>query len=122
LLKDAGRGLLHLSSQILAEFYSTVTSPKRVTAPYSPPKAIEFIETLLSYEHVVILPISHDVPSRWIALLKIVEVRGPRIFDLQIAATMLAHGVTKLFTYNGTDFKDLAEIQTAEPETSSSKA
>jgi predicted nucleic acid-binding protein len=46
LLKDAGRGALHISSQILAEFYSTVTSPKRVTSPYSPSEAVDFIETL----------------------------------------------------------------------------
>ena len=45
LLKDAGRGPLHLSPQVLAEFYSTVTNSKRVTVPYSPPEAIEFIET-----------------------------------------------------------------------------
>jgi predicted nucleic acid-binding protein len=57
------------------------------------------------------------VPSRWISLLKAAKVTGPRVFDLQIAATMLAHGVTKLFTYNGNDFKDVAEIETAEPET-----
>ncbi len=62
-----------------------------VTVPYSPP-AIEFIETLLSYEH------------------------GPQVFDLQIAATMLTHGLTKLFTYNGADFKGVAEIRTSEPE------
>jgi predicted nucleic acid-binding protein len=96
LLKDADRGVLHLSPQILAEFYSTVTSPKRVTIPYSPAEAIEFIETLLSYEHVVILPISKEVPFGWITLLKATEVRGPHVFDLQIAATMLAHGVMKL--------------------------
>jgi len=116
LLKDTGRGRLHLSPQILAEFYSTVTNPKRVTVPYSPPEAIEFIETLLSYEHVVILPISQDVPVRWISLLKAVQVKGPQVFDLQIAATMLTHGLTKLFTYNGADFKGVAEIQTSEPE------
>lgn len=87
-----------------------------MTAPYSPAEAIEFIETLLGYEHVVVLPISPDVPSRWIALLKTTEVRGPQIFDFQIAATMLVHGVTKLFTYNGSDFKDLADIETLEPE------
>ncbi len=92
LLKDTGRGALHLSPQILAEFYSTVTNPKRVTVPYSPPEAIEFIETLLSYEH------------------------GPQVFDLQIAATMLTNGLTKLFTYNGADFKGVNEIQTSEPE------
>ncbi len=117
LLKDARRGVLHLSPQILAEFYSTVTSPKRVTEPYSPLEAIEFIETLLSYEHVVVLPISQDVPSRWISLLKIAEVRGPHVFDLQIAATMLAHGLRKLVTYNGQDFKNVSEVQVSEPET-----
>ena len=116
LLKDAGRGAMHISPQILAEFYSTITSPKRVTAPYSPSEAIDFIETLLSYDHVVILPINQDVPSPWISLLKATEVRGPHVFDLQIAATMLAHGVTNLVTYNGTDFRDVAEIQTSEPE------
>ena len=66
----------------------------------------------------MILPISQDVPARWVALLKAVPVRGPHVFDLQIAATMLAHGVTKLFTYNSADFKDVVEIQTEEPEPS----
>jgi uncharacterized protein len=93
-LKGDSRGLLHLSPQILTEFYSIVTSSKRVTAPYSPAEAIEFIEALLGYEHVVVLPISPDVPARWMAFLKTVEVRGPHIFDLQIAATMLVNGVT----------------------------
>lgn len=57
LLINAARGVLHISPQILAEFYSTITSPKRVTAPYTPAEAIEFMETLLGYEHVVVLPI-----------------------------------------------------------------
>lgn len=108
LLKDPSRGLLHLSPQILTEFYSTVTNRKRVTTPYSPPEAIEFIETLLTYEPIVILPISQDVPARLISLLRAIEVKGPHVFDLQIAATMLTHGVKKLFTYNETDFKDVA--------------
>ena len=29
---------------------------------------------------------------------------------------MLVHGVTKLFTYNGSDFKGLGEIEALEPE------
>ena len=86
LLKNGGNRLLHISQQILAEFYSTVTNPKRVTAPYTPAEAIEFIETLLSYEHILLLPISQDVPLRWIEILKTVEVRGAHIFDFQIAA------------------------------------
>ena len=47
LLKDSGGGELRISRQIPTEFYSTITSPKRVTAPYAPLKAVEFMETLL---------------------------------------------------------------------------
>jgi predicted nucleic acid-binding protein len=47
LLKDSSRGTLHISPRILTEFYSTITSPKRVTAPHEPLEAVEFMETLL---------------------------------------------------------------------------
>ena len=113
LLKDSSRGTLHISPQILTEFYSTITSRKRVTAPFAPLEAVEFIETLLEYEHVLVLAISQDVPRRLLALLK--TVRGPDVFDLQIVATMLAHGVTKLFTYNGADFQQFPDIELFEP-------
>jgi predicted nucleic acid-binding protein len=52
---------------------------------------------------------------RWVLLLKRTELRGPRIFDVQIAATMLSHGLKKLATYNGKDFKLTDEIQIIEP-------
>ena len=107
--------VLYLSQQILAEFYSTVTSPKRVTAAITSAEAIEFIETLTAYKHIVILPISADVHNRWLSLLKRRAVRGPIVFDFQIAATMLAHGVTKLITFNGVDFKGIAKIEILEP-------
>jgi len=114
LLQGGGGGLLSLSPQILAEFYSTVTSPKRVSAPYSPLEAVEFIETLLAYEHVVVVSIPSDVPGRWMSLLKIKDVRGPQVFDLQIAATMLAHGIKELLTFNGMDFRNITEIHAVE--------
>jgi hypothetical protein len=34
--------MLYISTQILAEFYSTITSSKRATNPYAPMEAIEF--------------------------------------------------------------------------------
>jgi len=52
LLRTPDSGRLNISPQILAEFYSTITSPKRVTAPFTPSEAIEFIETLPGYEHI----------------------------------------------------------------------
>jgi predicted nucleic acid-binding protein len=115
LLKDSGGGTLHISPQILAEFYSIITSAKRVTAPYAPLEAVEFMETLLEYEHVPVLPISEDVPARLLALLRTNQVRGPHVFDLPVVATMLAHGVTKLFPYNGSDFKQFPDVELFEP-------
>ena len=76
---------------------------------------------LLDYEHIVLLPITQEVSTRWLSLLKRVEIRGAQIFVLQIAATMLAHGVTTLLTYNGTDFEDVVEVNAAEPPSDLSK-
>jgi hypothetical protein len=55
LLKNSRIGMPYISAQILAECYSTITSPKRVTAPYAQVEAVEFIEKLLEYEHVTVL-------------------------------------------------------------------
>jgi len=115
LLMDSGQGILYISPQIVTEFYSTITSSKRVTEPYLPLEAIAFLETLLAYEHISVLAITPGIPARLFELLRNRDVRGPHVFDLQIAATMLAHGVTKLFTYNGADFKQLPDIEVVDP-------
>jgi hypothetical protein len=48
-------------------------------------------------------------------LLRNRDIRGPHVFDLQIAATINAHGVTRLFTYSGTDFKQLPDLEDLDP-------
>jgi predicted nucleic acid-binding protein len=98
LLKDSSRGMLHISPQSLTEFYSTITSSKRVTAPYAPVEAVEFIETLLEYEHVFVLPISQDVPSRLLALLW-TNSEGPTRIRPADRSGNARPRVTKLFTY-----------------------
>jgi predicted nucleic acid-binding protein len=88
---------------------------RRVTAPYSPREAVRFIEILLAPIHIFVIPISRDIPGRLFTMIKASPVRGPHVFDLQIIATMLAHGVTKLFTYNGADFKQFKGLELFEP-------
>ncbi len=52
LLQD-GYGLrLCVSPQVLSEFYSVITNAKRVTDPFTPTEATEFIRTLLGNQHV----------------------------------------------------------------------
>jgi predicted nucleic acid-binding protein len=42
-------------------------------------------------------------------------MKGPHVFDLQIVATMLAHGVNKIFTYNECDFRQFMVLEVMEP-------
>lgn len=115
LLTDETGETLFVSSQILTEFYSVITSSRKVTSPLTPEAAADFIEVLLSSSHVVLVPILADVSTRLLSLLRRHPVRGARIFDFQIAATMLALGITKLLTFNGRDFTSIIEIATFEP-------
>jgi predicted nucleic acid-binding protein len=108
--------VLFLSHQILAEFYATVTNPKPVSTPLTSVNAIGYIEALLRSPRTILLPIPAEVSPHWLMLLKRSGVLGQRVFDFQIAATMLAHGVDTLATYNWSDFKDIAEIEIFEPE------
>jgi len=57
-------------------------------------EALEFIDPLLGYEHVVLLPVSHEVATRLVSLLKTAAIKGPRV---------------------GTDFKEFSDIETLEP-------
>ena len=62
---------------------------------------------------VLALPV--DVVDRWLALLEQHPVRRKKIFDLQLAATMLANGVKTIYTFNVKDFIPFAELKVLEP-------
>ncbi|MBM3239301.1 type II toxin-antitoxin system VapC family toxin [Candidatus Poribacteria bacterium] len=44
-------------------------------------------------------------------LVRCYQVRGKNTHDTNIVATMLAHGVTRLVTYNFDDFRRFQEIK-----------
>ena len=48
-------------------------------------------------------------------MLKLQGVKGPEVFDVQIAAAMLVHGIAKICTYNAADFRRFSELQIFEP-------
>ncbi|MDR3674416.1 MAG: hypothetical protein P4N24_02925 [Acidobacteriota bacterium] len=96
------------ASQILCEFYSIVTNARRVPKPRSPADALSAISGLLSFLHVLPIPV-HTVEG-WIGLLRRRPVTGGDIFDLQIVATMKANGVQRICTYNAEDFEVFPEL------------
>jgi len=115
LLQSASEGstTLYVTSQILCEFYSVVTNAKRVSNPRSPADALATISQFLRFLQV--LPIPPHAVELWLDLLRRHPVSGPKIFDLQIAATMQANGIQRIYTFNTNDFQALSEFSVLTP-------
>jgi hypothetical protein len=56
-----------------------------------------------------------DIVSRLTALLREHPVTGRKVFDVQLAATILGNGVRKLHTFNRLDFEPFTEIEVLTP-------
>jgi len=108
-----GSTILYVTSQILCEFYSIVTSARRVSKPRTPADALSAISGLLAFLHVLPIP-AHTVEG-WIGLLRRHPVIGGEIFDLQIIAAMQANGVQRIYTFNTNDFEAFPELSVVTP-------
>lgn len=66
---------------------------------------------------MLLLLIPPDIVSRWMELVRRYpqHVTNRKIFDAQLVATMLAHGVRRIYTFNVSDFSPFAEIEVIEP-------
>jgi predicted nucleic acid-binding protein len=104
---------LYVTSQILCEFYSTVTNPRRVPKPRSPADALAALSGLLGFLHVLPVPV-HTLEGL-LGLLRRHPVTGGDIFDLQIVATMKANGIQRIYTFNADDFKPFSELEVLTP-------
>jgi hypothetical protein len=67
----------------------------------------------LAFLHV--LPIPARAVEGWMDLLRRQPVTGADVFDLQLAATMLANGVSRIYTFNGADFAVFPELTVLQP-------
>jgi len=107
-----GEVSLCLCPQILKEFFSVVTNPQgRIEKPLKPEDALEGIKKLLSSENIIKIYPKQDTLLKTMELLKKYNLRGRKIFDCQLVATMLSNGITKLYTFNQKDFLILTEIK-----------
>lgn len=115
-LLDEGRSgttTLYVTSQILCEFYSVVTNPRRVAKPRNAADAIAALVGLLSFLRV--LPTPARAVNGCLDLLRRRPVTAGDIFDLQLAATMLANGLQRIYTFNTTNFEGFTELVVSTP-------
>ncbi len=110
--REAG-ATLFVTSQIICEFYSIVTNPRRVSKPRSAADAVTAISGLLAFLHV--LPIPAPTVGGLLDLLRRHPVTGGDVFDLQIVATMQANGVQRIYTFNTADFEVFPELSIVTP-------
>jgi len=117
LLESAGNPatVLYLTSQVLCEFYSIVTNPRRIAAPYSPAEALQAISAVLALPGMRLLRTPPNAVATWMALLQRHPVTGRNVFDLQLVATMQGNGIQRIYTYNTRDFKVFPELMVITP-------
>jgi predicted nucleic acid-binding protein len=60
------------------------------------------------------LPDRAELPTRWHELVKAVGVKGFRSHDARLVAAMQCYGVSRLLTFNATDFQKL-EVTVIDP-------
>jgi predicted nucleic acid-binding protein len=112
-LPDAARDAsitLYVTSQILCEFYSLITNPRRVTVVSSPSEPLRIISALLALPGLRVLSAPARAVAGRMALLERHPVTSGDIFDLQIVATMQANGVQRIYTFNSADFEVFPEL------------
>ena len=115
-LLEAGRAgsvTLYVTSQIICEFYSVVTNPRRVAKPCSSAAALAAISSLLGFLRV--LPVPAQTVEELIRLVRRRPVTASDIFDLQILATMNVNGIQRIYTFNTADFAGFPEIALLTP-------
>ncbi len=71
------------------------------------------VADLLAFLHV--RPIPARAVEGWLDLLRRHPATAADVFDLQIVASMLANGLTRIYTFNGDDFRIFAELTVQEP-------
>lgn len=106
---------LYVTPQIISEFYSVITNPRRVAVPSSPAVAVQVISALLALPGIAVLPITARAVTALLDLLRRRAVTGQDVFDLQIVATMKANNVQRIYTFNAADFHAFPELTVTVP-------
>ncbi len=96
--EGAGANLC-VSPQNLIEFFAVVTDPRRVTQAKSPDEDLQAIDDILALPSMTLLPVPADLVARWAQLLRQSSATRKGSFDTQLVATMLASGVTTIYTF-----------------------
>ncbi len=105
--------MLCVTPQVLREYLVVLTRGTIFETQFTTAQVITVVDTLL--KSLEVLDETAEVAAKLRELLERYPVRGKRIHDANIVATMLTYGVTRLATYNCDDFSVFRDLLTLEP-------
>jgi predicted nucleic acid-binding protein len=100
---------LFISRQVIREYAVIMTRPGIIEHPLTADEVVEDINTWKRLFTVV--DETDAVTEKLLVLLKKYQLKGKRIHDANIVATMLAFSISSIFTGNEPDFKKFTEIR-----------
>jgi predicted nucleic acid-binding protein len=106
---------LYVTSQIICEFYSVITNPRRVTLAASSTAALRVVSAILALPGITVLPTPALAVTFLVELLRSHPVTGGDVFDLQIVATMKANKILRIYTFDTVDFEVFPELTVVVP-------
>ncbi|MCP4136080.1 MAG: type II toxin-antitoxin system VapC family toxin [bacterium] len=103
----------YISTQILRELYAIITNNKYLSNPLSPETAKDVISYYQSEFNLLL--ITKDVISRLLEIVSGKNIKGQKIHDATIAATMIEHDINNIITFNDKDFRKFTELNAIVP-------
>lgn len=107
--KLAGEYELWVSRQVLREYAVIMTRPDIIEKPLSSTEVATDIEKWQSIFQIA--DETEDVTKILLDLIKTYDIKGKKIHDANIVATMLVNGINLLYSFNSDDFIRFKEIK-----------
>ena len=107
---------LVLTPLVLHEFVHVVTDGRRFEPPVAMTEAVTLARGYLGRSNVECIPTDEGSLRLAFDLLSRHNLGRKRIADTLFAATLLAHGVHRLVTFNVADFRVFEDLTAIEPE------
>jgi predicted nucleic acid-binding protein len=105
---------LCFTSQILGEFWNASTRPRDRNGFGLSTAETDRIARVIE-RGFELLPDSREVHDRWRQLLIAHDVKGVKVHDARLAASMYVHGVAHLLTLNVRDFQRFEGLHAIHP-------
>jgi predicted nucleic acid-binding protein len=105
---------LCVTHQNIAEFWNVCTRPADANGLGNSIGTTDRLTSRIEMFFTV-LPDSPEAFRQWRRLIVAHEVKGAKVHDARLAAIMLAHGITRILTFNAGDFRRYINITVLDP-------